>query len=76
DRFKNATRFVWCQEEPQNMGPWNFIENYIERTLEYIEAKSTKVIYTGRAPSASPASGYLKKHLAQQQEIVTKAITI
>ncbi len=30
DRFKNATRFVWCQEEPQNMGPWNFIENYIE----------------------------------------------
>ena len=75
-RFKNATRFVWCQEEPQNMGPWNFIENYIERSLEYIEAKSTKVIYTGRAPSASPASGYLKKHLAQQQEIVTKAITI
>ena len=76
NRFKNATRFVWCQEEPQNMGPWNHVERYINRTLDYIKAHSKNVIYTGRSPSASPATGYLKKHLAQQQEIVTKAITI
>ena len=67
---------MWCQEEPQNMGCWNHVERYITRTLDYLKAKSKKVIYTGRSPSASPATGYLKKHLAQQQEIVTKAITI
>ena len=75
-RFSNAKKFVWCQEEPQNMGCWNHVERYITRTLDYLKAKSKKVIYTGRSPSASPATGYLKKHLAQQQEIVTKAITI
>lgn len=75
-RFKNAKKFVWCQEEPYNMGAWNHVEPYINRTLEYIKAHSTNVIYTGRAPSASPATGFLKKHLAQQQEIVNKAITI
>ncbi len=74
-RFKNASKFVWCQEEPQNMGCWNHVERYINRTLEYIKAKSKKITYFGRTPSASPATGYLKKHLAQQEEIVTKAIT-
>ena len=75
-RFKNAKKFVWCQEEPYNMGAWNHVEPYINRTLEYIKAHSTNVIYTGRTPSASPATGFLKKHLAQQLEIVNKAITI
>ena len=75
-RFKNAKKFVWCQEEPYNMGAWNHVEPYINRTLEYIKANSIKVIYTGRTPSASPATGFLKKHLAQQLEIVNKAITI
>ncbi|MDC1148374.1 2-oxoglutarate dehydrogenase E1 component [Pelagibacteraceae bacterium] len=75
-RFKNAKKFVWCQEEPYNMGAWSHVEPYINRTLEYIKANSTKVIYTGRTPSASPATGFLKKHLAQQLEIVNKAITI
>ena len=75
-RFSNAKKFIWCQEEPQNMGCWNYVERYINRTLEYIKANSLKVRYKGRMPSASPATGYLKKHLAQQQEIVTKAIKI
>jgi len=75
-RFSNAKKFVWCQEEPQNMGCWNHVERYINRALEYIKANSKKVKYVGRMPSASPATGYVKKHLAQQQEIVTKAITI
>ena len=76
NRFKNAKKFVWCQEEPQNMGPWNHVERYINKTLELIKTSCKNVIYTGRSPSASPATGFLKKHLAQQQEIVKKAITI
>ena len=76
NRFSNAKSFIWCQEEPQNMGCWNHVERYVNRTLEIIDAKSKMLKYIGRKPSASPASGYLKKHLAQQQEIVTTAITI
>ncbi len=33
-RFKNA-EFVWCQEEPYNMGAWTFAQPNIERVLEY-----------------------------------------
>ena len=75
-RFTNAVEYVWCQEEPQNMGCRNSVERYINWTLDFINAKSKKVKYIGRAPSASTATGYLKKHVAQQEEIVTKALTI
>ena len=75
-RFVNADQYIWCQEEPQNMGCWNTVERYINWTLDYINAKTKTVKYVGRKPSASTATGYLKKHVAQQQEIVTKALTI
>ena len=71
-RFKKNTNFYWCQEEPKNMGAWNAARNYIEWTLDYIGSKNPKVGYIGRNPAASPASGYQKKHLAQQEEIIEK----
>ena len=72
-RYKNA-KFYWCQEEPQNMGAWNTVRNYIERTLEIIQSKSDKIKYIGRKPSASTATGNLNKHLAQQKEILEKVV--
>ncbi len=69
-----SAKFFWCQEEPQNMGAWNTVRNYIERTLEIIQAKSDKIKYIGRKPSASTATGNLNKHLAQQKEILEKVV--
>ena len=43
-------------------------KNYIEWTLNHIKAENRKVNYIGREPAASPATGYLKKHLAQQKK--------
>ena len=74
-RFKKKTKFYWCQEEPQNMGAWNSTRNYIQWSLDYIKAENREVIYVGRKPAASPATGYLKKHLAQQQEIIEKVFS-
>ena len=71
-RFRKNAKFYWCQEEPQNMGAWNSARNYIEWTLNHIRAENRKVNYIGREPAASPATGYLKKHLAQQKEIIEK----
>ena len=73
-RFRKKSRFFWCQEEPKNMGAWNTVKNYIQRSLEYIEATNKEVNYIGRNPAASPASGYLKKHLAEQNEILEKVV--
>ena len=73
-RFKKNSKFYWCQEEPQNMGAWNMVTNYIKWTLDYINAENKEIEYIGRNPSASPASGYLKKHLAQQRKIIEKVL--
>ena len=73
-RFKKKSKFYWCQEEPQNMGAWNTVKNYIDRCLDYIKAENKEVTYIGRKPAASPASGYLKKHLAEQNEILEKVL--
>ena len=72
-RYKKA-EFIWCQEEPQNMGAWNTVRNYIDRTLEIIQAKSGRIKYIGRKASASTATGNLNKHLAQQKEILEKVV--
>ncbi len=73
-RYSKNAQFYWCQEEPQNMGAWNTVRNYIERTLGIIQSKSDSLQYVGRAPSASTATGNLNKHLAQQKEILEKVL--
>jgi 2-oxoglutarate dehydrogenase E1 component len=74
-RFKRNAKFYWCQEEPQNMGAWNSARNYIEWTLNHIDANHKKVIYIGRKPAASPATGYIKRHIDQQKQIVEKVLS-
>ena len=68
---KNA-KFYWCQEEPKNMGAWLLVRDYIQWTLNYIGAKNKEIMYIGRNPAASPATGYAKRHLAQQNDIIDK----
>ena len=71
--YKKA-EFVWCQEEPKNMGAWNTVRNYIERTLEMIDFKGIKVKFVGRSASSTTATGNANKHLAQQKEILEKIL--
>ncbi|MDH4983339.1 2-oxoglutarate dehydrogenase E1 component [Hyphomicrobium sp. D-2] len=73
-RFPNA-EFVWCQEEPRNMGAWSFIEPNIEWVLERIEAQHRRPSYAGRPASASTATGQLSKHLNEQKTLVQAALT-
>ena len=74
-RYKNAD-FIWCQEEPKNMGAWNTVRNYIDRTLEIINFKDINVKYVGRQASSSTATGNANKHLAQQKEILEKVFKV
>ena len=72
-RYTKA-KFIWCQEEPKNMGAWNTVRNYIDRTLEMINFKDINVKYVGRKASSSTATGNANKHLAQQKEILEKIL--
>ncbi len=70
--FAKNSNFHWCQEEPKNMGAWFSVRDYIQWTLETIKAKNSQISYIGRNPDASPATGYAKRHLSEQQEIINK----
>ena len=50
-RRYTKVNFVWCQEEPKNMGAWNTVRNYIDRTLEMINFGDKSVKYVGRNAS-------------------------
>jgi 2-oxoglutarate dehydrogenase E1 component len=72
-KYKKA-EFIWCQEEPKNMGAWNTARNYIERTLEMINFKDINIKFVGRSASSTTATGNANKHLAQQKEILEKIL--
>ncbi len=72
--YAKKANFIWCQEEPKNMGAWSSVRDYIQWTLDYIKANNKKISYIGRSVAASPATGYAKRHLNQQKEIIEKVL--
>ena len=73
ERFRGA-EFVWCQEEPRNMGAWHFIEPYLEWVLNQIGAAGKRPRYAGRAAAAATATGLMSKHLAQLKALLDEAL--
>ncbi len=67
--YQNAKKVTWVQEEPKNMGAWNFLA---PRLIEDL-AEGQKLNYAGRPESASPAVGSAKKSAKQQMELVAEA---
>ena len=73
DAVKNhpeADRFVWCQEESENMGAWFFMESRLRRLL------NQEIIYAGREASASPATGSRAIHQLEQTKLIKEAFTL
>jgi 2-oxoglutarate dehydrogenase E1 component len=69
DRYPNAKQVWWVQEEPANMGAWNYIHIRLHRVLR----DRAKLKHVARAPSASPATGSSKVHDAEQQRLLAAA---
>ncbi len=69
--YRSARELLWVQEEPQNMGAWNFVSRRIPADLSFGRA----VRYVGRPESASPASGSRKEHEATQAGIMRAAFS-
>jgi 2-oxoglutarate dehydrogenase E1 component len=71
-RFGNA-QVAWCQEEPKNMGAWNFIDPYLEWVLTQVNFGQTRPRYIGRPAAAATATGLMSKHLAQMKAFTDEA---
>jgi 2-oxoglutarate dehydrogenase E1 component len=72
-RYRNA-EIIWCQEEPQNMGAWNFVDRRIEQVLATLDIAAKRPRFAGRAEAASPATGLHKRHEEEQAHLVADAL--
>lgn len=71
-KYAHVKDVIWCQEEPKNQGAWLVMRHRMEACL----AKGQTLHYAGRPPSASPAVGYRKLHVKQQEELINQALGI
>ena len=72
-RYPSA-EIVWCQEEPQNMGAWSFVDRRIERVLAGLDIAAKRPRFVGRTEAASPATGLFKRHQQEQAQLVNNAL--
>ncbi len=73
--YKNA-EVVWCQEEPENMGYWHYLDRQIEKVLVDLGNSAKRPSYVGRVDAASPATGLAKIHAAEQIALVREALCL
>jgi 2-oxoglutarate dehydrogenase E1 component len=73
-KLPNLEDVVWAQEEPKNNGSWFFVEPFIEQSLADAKSPVKRARYAGRAASASPATGLMKRHQMEQGALVAEAL--
>jgi 2-oxoglutarate dehydrogenase E1 component len=66
DQYKGFTECFWVQEEPENMGAWNFIGPFLQHCVP-------KLHYVGRPPNATTSTGSSKKHKQEQAALLQQA---
>jgi 2-oxoglutarate dehydrogenase E1 component len=77
DSYPNAESIVWAQEEPLNAGGWSFTQPRIETLLNETKHHNRRhVLYAGRNPSASVATGLKSVHKKEEKDLLEMAYTV
>jgi 2-oxoglutarate dehydrogenase complex dehydrogenase (E1) component-like enzyme len=71
DRYSNAGELRWVQEEPANMGAWDFVHKNLSARLP----ERLRLDHVARAASASPATGSAGIHKQEQEELMEEAFS-
>jgi 2-oxoglutarate dehydrogenase E1 component len=72
-KYPNA-KLVWAQEEPKNMGAWNYVQDRMMTATREINKNEIRPCYVGRPHMASTAEGYGDVHAANQRRIINEAL--
>jgi 2-oxoglutarate dehydrogenase E1 component len=67
--YPNLERLIWVQEEPLNMGAWNYVRPYLRQLTEH----GLTLHYVGRPESSSPAEGSTTLYRINQHSLVEQA---
>jgi 2-oxoglutarate dehydrogenase E1 component len=70
EAYAQAATFVWAQEEPMNQGAWYQTLHH----LNHCAPGGKRFHYAGRPAAAAPASGYLSRHRAELEALLTDAL--
>jgi 2-oxoglutarate dehydrogenase E1 component len=74
--YPNA-EVVWVQEEPMNMGCYNYVKDRFATAAGQINKKENfRIRYIGRNPSASTAAGHLYSHRKELEAFLKEAFTL
>ena len=72
ERYANAGVIVWAQEEPENMGAWEFARPLLTDLL----GGKLPLRYLGRPRSSSPAEGSSAAHNYSQTALIEQAFAV
>jgi 2-oxoglutarate dehydrogenase E1 component len=72
ERYKRAEEVVWVQEEPRNMGAWN----YVSPVLASLVSPGVTLDLIARLDRASPAVGFWDLYEAEQEKILEDATSL
>ena len=72
-KYPNA-EVVWAQEEPKNMGCWQYVQDRLMTASRVINGKEMRPAFIGRSTMASPSEGSKKTHLKEQSNLVITAM--
>ena len=67
-RYKQAQRWAWVQDEPENMGAWSFVRPRLEAFT------GKPFTYIGRKEASTPATGFPHIYRRDQAEIIDRAV--
>ncbi|CAB4999927.1 MAG: multifunctional oxoglutarate decarboxylase/oxoglutarate dehydrogenase thiamine pyrophosphate-binding subunit/dihydrolipoyllysine-residue succinyltransferase subunit [Actinobacteria bacterium] len=70
--YPNAREIFWLQEEPENMGPWNFVKGHLFEPYE----GTHRIQRVSRYASGSPAAGMSMIHAQEQAELLERAFSV
>ena len=72
ESYPGVRDIVWLQEEPENMGAWEFMRPLLEEMI----GERCPLRYIGRARSSSPSEGSAAWHQLNQKALVEQAFDL
>jgi len=71
DKYNKIDEVVWLQEEPMNMGAWNYMRPGLKTLVNDVPLQ-----FIGRRPYSSPAEGSISRHKINQGTLIEQAFKL
>jgi 2-oxoglutarate dehydrogenase E1 component len=71
DSYKKVEEVLWVQEEPENMGAWEFVRPQLEGLVG-----PRRLAVLARPRSSSPSEGSTARHAKNQERLVARAFEV